>query len=62
MKSSQDIAIKCSGVTKDYGIGDVKVTGLKRESIKHEKWLVRMCLIISRCFTIESGIILISTE
>lgn len=29
MKSSQDIAIKCSGVTKDYGIGDAKVTALR---------------------------------
>lgn len=33
---------------------------LKRESIKLEKWPVQMCLIISRCFTIESGIIRIS--
>ncbi|MHA3116069.1 ABC transporter ATP-binding protein [Acinetobacter sp. ANC 4635] len=29
MKSSQDVAIKCSGVTKDYGIGDAKVTALR---------------------------------
>ncbi|MHA3083665.1 ATP-binding cassette domain-containing protein [Acinetobacter sp. ANC 5383] len=29
MKSSQDVAIKCSGVTKDYGTGDAKVTALR---------------------------------
>lgn len=29
MKSSQDVAIKCSDVTKDYGIGDAKVTALR---------------------------------
>ncbi|PVZ84025.1 ABC transporter ATP-binding protein [Serratia sp. S1B] len=29
MESSQDVAIKCSGVTKDYGIGDAKVTALR---------------------------------
>lgn len=29
MKPSQDIAVKCSGVTKDYGVGDAKVTALR---------------------------------
>ncbi len=29
MKPSQDVAVKCSGVTKDYGVGDAKVTALR---------------------------------
>jgi len=29
MKPNQDVAVRCSGVTKDYGIGDAKVTALR---------------------------------
>lgn len=29
MNSNQDVAVKCSGVTKDYGVGDAKVTALR---------------------------------
>lgn len=29
MKPSQEVAVKCSDVTKDYGVGDVKVTALR---------------------------------
>lgn len=29
MKPSQDIAVRCSGVTKDYGVGDAKVSALR---------------------------------
>jgi putative ABC transport system ATP-binding protein len=29
MKPSQVVAVKCSDVTKDYGVGDVKVTALR---------------------------------
>jgi putative ABC transport system ATP-binding protein len=29
MNPNQDVAVKCSGVTKDYGVGDAKVTALR---------------------------------
>ena len=29
MKSSQDVLIKCSAVTKEYGVGEAKVTALR---------------------------------
>lgn len=29
MKSSQDVLIQCSGVTKEYGVGEAKVTALR---------------------------------
>ncbi len=30
---------------------------IKRRFIKYEKWHMQMCLIISRCFSIESDVI-----
>ena len=29
MNPNQDLAVRCSGVTKDYGVGDAKVTALR---------------------------------
>ncbi len=47
----------CDNAVDESFFSRLNMERIKRGSIKYEKWHMQMCLIISRCYSIESDII-----